>query len=54
MAPWLRDRLPLLWVDGELAAVANLWVAAPFACPSGVTGLRLHRHHDRPVGAAPA
>ena len=54
MAPWVRDRLPLLWVDGELAAVANLWVAAPFACPSGVTGLRLHRHHDRPVGAAPA
>lgn len=54
MTPWLRDRLPLLWVDGELAAVADLWVSAPFACLSGTTGLRLHRHHDRPVGALPA
>lgn len=24
--PWLRDRIPLIYVDGELAAVAGLWV----------------------------
>lgn len=28
---WLRDRLPLLYVDGQLAAVADYWVCAEFA-----------------------
>lgn len=41
MAPWLRDRLPLLWVDGELAAVADLWVGVPFAGAAGTVGTRL-------------
>lgn len=26
--PWWRQRLPLLYADGELAAVANLWVCS--------------------------
>ena len=29
--PWLRERLPLVYVEGELAAVADLWVCEPFA-----------------------
>lgn len=29
--PWLRDRVPLIYVDGELAAVAGLWVSEAFA-----------------------
>ena len=29
--PWLRDRIPLIYVDGELAAVAGLWVGQGFA-----------------------
>lgn len=29
--PWLRDRIPLIYVDGELAAVAGLWVSQGFA-----------------------
>ncbi len=29
--PWLRDRLPLLYVDGELAAVGDYWVCQGFA-----------------------
>ncbi|MES1992726.1 MAG: tRNA lysidine(34) synthetase TilS [Pseudomonadota bacterium] len=41
LAPWVRDRLPLLWVDGALAAVVNQWVAAPFAAPPAAPGLRL-------------
>ncbi len=41
LAPWVRDRLPLLWVDDVLAAVANGWVAAPFAAPPAMPGLRL-------------
>lgn len=29
--PWLRERVPLLFIDGELAAVADYVVCAPFA-----------------------
>ncbi len=29
--PWQRDRLPLIYLDGELAAVADLWICADFA-----------------------
>jgi tRNA(Ile)-lysidine synthase len=39
--PWLRERLPLLYVDGELAAVAQLCVCEGFAAPPGTASLRL-------------
>lgn len=29
--PWLRERAPLVYIAGELAAVADWWVAAPSA-----------------------
>ena len=48
IAPWVRDRLPLLWVDGELAAVAETWVAAAFAAPPNAVGARLR--WSRPEG----
>jgi tRNA(Ile)-lysidine synthase len=31
VAPWLRDRTPLLFVNDELAAVVGYWVCSPFA-----------------------
>lgn len=31
IAPWLRERAPLVFIDGELAAVADWWVCEPFA-----------------------
>jgi len=37
--PWLRERLPLLYVDGELAQVGNLWRCEPFASQPGETGI---------------
>ncbi len=37
--PWMRERLPLLFVDGELAAVPGVCVAEGHASPSGVPGL---------------
>lgn len=37
--PWLRDRVPLLFIDGELAAVGDYVVCAPFA--AGGQGVRL-------------
>lgn len=30
ISPWLRDRLPLIYVEEELAAVADLWVCDKF------------------------
>ncbi|MCB1922230.1 MAG: tRNA lysidine(34) synthetase TilS [Gammaproteobacteria bacterium] len=32
--PWLRDRVPLVYVDGELAAVAGCCVCEPFSAGS--------------------
>lgn len=39
--PWRRARLPLVYVDDELAAVADLWVCAPFAATAGERGVRI-------------
>ncbi len=41
VAPWLRTRLPLVYVDDELAAVADLWTCQPFAAAAGEPGWRL-------------
>ena len=45
--PWRRPFLPMLWVDGQLAWVAGVGVAAEFQCAPGQPGLRpvwsLHR-----------
>jgi tRNA(Ile)-lysidine synthase len=38
--PWQRERIPLLYLDGRLAAVIGLWVCEPFAV-SG-PAIRLH------------
>lgn len=37
--PWRRADLPLLWLGDRLAWVANLGVAAEFACPPGQAGV---------------
>jgi tRNA(Ile)-lysidine synthase len=36
--PWLRDRLPLIYVGDELAAVAGLFVCEPFKTASDERG----------------
>jgi len=41
VAPWVRQRLPLLYVDGELAAVGDLWACEPFAAVAGEEAWRL-------------
>jgi len=40
--PWLRDRIPLIYVDGELAAVAGLWVGEAHVVREGRPGWLLH------------
>jgi tRNA(Ile)-lysidine synthase len=39
--PWLRARLPLLYADQELAAVADRWVCAPYQAGDGEEGLKI-------------
>lgn len=39
--PWLRDSVPLLLVDGHLAAVAGVGVCEGFVTAAGETGVRL-------------
>lgn len=39
LEPWLRDRVPLVYVGGELAAVADLWVCEPYAAMAQEPGL---------------
>lgn len=39
--PWWRERIPLLYVEGELAAVGDLWIAAAFAAAAGEPALRI-------------
>lgn len=41
VVPWMRERLPLIYVGEELAAVADLFVCAPFAAAQGEPGLRI-------------
>ena len=40
--PWVRSRIPLIYIDNELAAVAGLWVCEPFS----VTGHEVGRTID--------
>jgi tRNA(Ile)-lysidine synthase len=39
--PWERQRLPLIFADDVLAAVADRWVCAPFAARAGERGWRI-------------
>lgn len=39
--PWERERLPLVYIDGELAAIADRWVCAPFAAQADEPGVVL-------------
>ncbi len=49
--PWRRARLPVVRVDGALAAVADLWVDAAFAATAEAPGLDLE-WHDADAGTA--
>lgn len=44
VSPLERDRMPLLYVDGELAAVGNRWIAESFAARLQEPGFALEIH----------
>lgn len=46
--PWVRARTPLVFIDGRLAAVADLWICQPFAARPGERGIVFH--WQRPGG----
>ena len=39
LPPWQRDRLPLIYIDDQLAAVGDLWVCQPFFAGKGNPGI---------------
>jgi tRNA(Ile)-lysidine synthase len=43
--PWLRDRVPLVYIDDQLAAVGDYWVCDDFISPEGESGLALIWRH---------
>ena len=46
--PWLRDRVPLIYIDGELAAVADYFVCKPFTA-TGQPGIKLRWEADASI-----
>lgn len=40
IVPWMRGRLPLVFVGERLAAVGDLWLEAELAAPAGVPALK--------------
>lgn len=49
IVPWMRDRIPLLYCGDELVAVADLWLAAPFAAVDAEAALRVHWDDHPPL-----
>jgi tRNA(Ile)-lysidine synthase len=45
--PWQRVNIPLIFVDGQLAAVADKWISSEFFRPAGSENIRLQW---QPVG----
>jgi len=39
--PWERQRLPLVYVDGELAAIGDRWVCEPYVARANEAGWKL-------------
>lgn len=40
VVPWMRDRLPLVYVGDQLVAVGDLWIDSEFAVPAGRPALK--------------
>lgn len=41
LEPWLRNKVPLIYVDGKLAAVGDLWVCTEFFSSTDEVGIQL-------------
>lgn len=50
LEPWLRDLAPLVYINGELAAVADIFICAGFECASGESGVAPSWQFQQPQG----
>ena len=41
MVPWMRGRIPLVFLGGQLAAVGDLWVCEEVSAAPGQDGVEL-------------
>ena len=41
VAPWLRERMPVIYIEGEIAAIADLWVSKDFYGRAGESCIKL-------------
>lgn len=46
--PWERGRIPLVFIDNQLAAVADLWVCEPFAAQNNQPGIIILKTLNNP------
>lgn len=46
--PWERSRLPLIYIQNTLAAVAHLWVCTDYAAQAGEEGLKISWQDQKP------
>ncbi len=46
--PWEREQTPLVFIDGQLAAIAGLWTCRPFAVPKGQSGITILKTLNNP------
>ena len=37
--PWVRDRIPLIYIENKLAAVPGLWISKEFSVPKDEVGV---------------
>ena len=53
IAPWLRDRLPLLYCQGRLAFAPGIGIAAEFQAAKGENGMLIHWEATVSSGGSP-
>ena len=46
LEPWWRDRVPLIYLDQQIVAVADLWVCDGWRAKQGETGIKFHWHDN--------
>ena len=49
---WWRDRVPLWYCDGQLAAVGDLWICEGFQASEGASGWSIEWQREAPTAPA--
>lgn len=46
LEPWWRNSVPLIFIDGELVAVADFWICEGWQAAVGESGLKIQWHYN--------